>query len=80
MGLLVSTAREMEREPKDERGGRGREGGNANKQTPGFLKPCSGQRTGRLIGSASRTLIKCVGQGFVSYLEVVTRILLLVFT
>ena len=32
------------------------------------------QRTGRLTGSASRTLLTCVDQKFVSYREVVTRI------
>ena len=34
------------------------------------------QRTGRLTGSASRTILTCVDQKFVSYWEVVTRILI----
>ena len=61
-GCSVLAAREMEREPKDEGGGRGR-----GRRKPGDSENPAYQRTGRLIGSASRTLITCVGQRFVSY-------------
>ena len=54
-------------------GGEGKEG-NASRQIPGFWKPAR-QRAGRLIGLASRTLLRCVDQKFVSYWEVVTRII-----
>ena len=45
---------------------------------PGDFDNHARQRTGRLIGSASRTLITCVGQRFVSYWAVVTRLLLFI--
>ena len=57
---------------KYERGGRGRKETLADKPRD-FENPAR-QRTGRLIGSASRTLLTCVNQKFVSYREVVTRI------
>ena len=57
---------------KNERGGRGRKETLADKPRD-FENPAR-QRTGRLIGSASRTLLTCVDQKFVSYREVVTRI------
>ena len=57
---------------KNERGGRGRKETLADKPRD-FENPAR-QRTGRLIGSASRTLLTCVNQKFVSYREVVTRI------
>ena len=44
--------------------------GDACRQTPRFLKTCVRQRTQRLIGSASRTVLTCVDQRFVSYWEV----------
>ena len=72
-GCSVLAAQKMEREPKDEGGGRGR-----GRRKPGDFENPARQRTGRLIGSASRTLITCVGQRFVSYWEVVTRILLFI--
>ena len=61
----------MEREPKIERWGGGEGGGKEGKETLAdkgrdFEKP-AGQRTGRLIGWASRTLLTCVDQRFVSY-------------
>ena len=54
-------------------GGEGKEG-NANRQIPGFWKPAR-QRAGRLISLASQTLLRCVDQKFVSYWEVVKRII-----
>ena len=54
-------------------GGEGKEG-NASRQIPGFWKPAR-QRAGFLIGLANRTLLRCVDQKFVSYWEVVTRII-----
>ena len=57
---------------KYERGGRGRKETLADKPRD-FENPAR-QRTGGLIGSASRTLLTCVNQKFVSYREVVTRI------
>ena len=46
-------------------------GGGGKEETltdkPGDFDNHARQRTGRLIGSASRTLITCVGQRFVSY-------------
>ena len=57
---------------KNERGGRGRKETLADK--PRDFENSARQRTGRLIGSASRTLLTCVDQRFVSYREVVTRI------
>ena len=71
-GFFVLAAREMAREPKNEGGGRGRKETLADK--PGDFENPARQRTGRLIGSASRTLLTCVDQRFVSYREVVTRI------
>ena len=46
--------------------GEGKEG-NACRQTPSILKTCVRQRTQRLIGSVSRTMLTCVDQRFVSY-------------
>ena len=57
---------------KYERGGRGRKETLADKPRD-FENPAR-QRTERLIGSASRTLLTCVDQRFVSYREVVTHI------
>ena len=57
---------------KYERGGRGRKETLAEKPRD-FENPAR-QRTERLIGSASRTLLTCVDQRFVSYREVVTHI------
>ena len=57
---------------KNERGGRGRKETLADKPRD-FENPAR-QRTERLIGSASRTLLTCVDQRFVSYREVVTHI------
>ena len=57
---------------KNERGGRGRKETLVDKPRD-FENPAR-QRAGRLIGSASRTLLTCVNQKFVSYREVVTRI------
>ena len=57
-------------------GGEGKEG-NASRQTPGFWKPAR-KRAGRLIGLlglASWILLRCVDQKFVSYWDVVTRII-----
>ena len=67
----VLAAREMKWEPKNERGGRGRgrKEGNAWRQTPRFWGVR--QRTQRLISSASRTILSCVDQRFVSYWEVI---------
>ena len=59
---------------KYERGGRGRKETLADKPRD-FENPAR-QLTGRLIGSASRTFLTCVDQRFVSYREVVTRILI----
>ena len=69
-GFLVLTAGEMKREPKNERPGRerGRKKGRKRLQTnPSILKICVRQRTQRLIGSASRTILTCVDQRFVSH-------------
>ena len=61
----------MKRKPKKgkRRRGRGRKEGNACRQTP-RLKTCVRQRTQRLICPASRTILTCVDQRFVSYWEV----------
>ena len=64
----------MAREQKMKEGGRGRKETLADKPRD-FENPAR-QRMGRLIGSASRTLLTCVDQRFVSYREVVTRILI----
>ena len=50
---------------KEEGEGEGKEETLTDK--PGDFDNHARQRTGRLIGSASRTLITCVGQRFVSY-------------
>ena len=63
------TAREMKREPKNERGGEG-EGKEGRKETLAD-KPLDFEnvrsRMQRLIGSAIRTILTCVDQRFVSY-------------
>ena len=52
-----------------------KEGGGGGKRrkrlqtNPSILKTCVRQRTQRLIGSASRTMLTCVDQRFVSYWE-----------
>ena len=48
-------------------GGGGREGRKRLQTNPSILKTCVRQRTQRLIGSASRTMLTCVDQRFVSY-------------
>ena len=50
-------------------GGGGGEGeGRKRLQTnPSILKICVRQRTQRLIGSTSRTMVTCVDQRFISY-------------
>ena len=50
--------------------GRG-EGRKRLQTSPSILKTCVRQRTQRVIGSASRTILICVDQRFVSYWEVV---------
>ena len=52
---------------KNEIGGRGGEGRKRLQTNPSILKTCVRQRTQRLIGSASRTMLTCVDQRFVSY-------------
>ena len=47
--------------------GGGREGRKRLQANPSILKTCVRQRTQRLIGSASRTMLTCVDQRFVSY-------------
>ena len=61
--------REIKREPKNVRGGGGGggEGRKCLQTNPSILKTCVRQRTQRLIGSASRTILTCVDQRFVSY-------------
>ena len=49
--------------------GRG-EGRKRLQTSPSILKTCVRQRTQRVIGSASRTILICVDQRFVSYWEV----------
>ena len=51
-------------------GGGGGEGRKRLQTNPSILKTCVRQRTQRLIGSASRTMLTCVDQRFVSYWEV----------
>ena len=68
-GIFGLAAREMAREQKMKEGGG--EGRKLLQTNPASERD---QRTGRLIGSASRTLLTCVDQKFVSYREVVTRI------
>ena len=54
-----------------EGGGRGGGEGRKRLQTdPSILKTCVRQQTQRLIGSASRTILTCVDQRFISYWEV----------
>ena len=49
-------------------GGRGEGEGRKRLQTnPSILKICVRQRTQRLIGSTSRTMLTCVDQRFISY-------------
>ena len=50
-------------------GGGGGEGRKRLQTNPSILKTCVRQRTQRLIGSASRTMLTCVDQRFVSYWE-----------
>ena len=64
----------MKGEPKSERRGRGGGGGGGGKEgrkqlqtNHSILKTCVRQRTQRLIGSASRTILTCIDQRFVSY-------------
>ena len=45
----------------------GREGKKRLQTNPSILKTCVRQRKQRLIGSASRTMLTCVDQRFVSY-------------
>ena len=61
----VLAAREMKREPKNERGGRGRKETLADKPLD-FENLRSPAKQG-LIGSACRTVLSCVDQRFVSY-------------
>ena len=60
-GISVLTAQEMKGEPKNERGGRGR----GRKETL-TDKPLDFENL-RSPGSASRTILSCVDQRFVSY-------------
>ena len=48
-------------------GGGGREGRKRLQTNPSIFKTCVRQRTQRLIGSASQTMLTCVDQRFVSY-------------
>ena len=48
-------------------GGGGREGRKRLQTNPSILKTCVRQRKQRLIGSASRAMLTCVDQRFVSY-------------
>ena len=50
-------------------GGGGGEGRKRLQTNPSILKTCVRQRTQRLIGSVSRTMLTCVDQRFVSYWE-----------
>ena len=50
-------------------GGGGGEGRKRLQTNPSILKTCVRQRTQRLIGSVSRTVLACVNQRFVSYWE-----------
>ena len=50
-------------------GGGGGEGRKRLQTNPSILKTCVRQRTQRLIGSASQTMLTCVDQRFVSYWE-----------
>ena len=52
---------------KIKEGGGGGEGRKRLQTNPSILKTCVRQRTQRLIGSASRTILTCVDQRFVSY-------------
>ena len=60
-------ARNETRAKKMKVGGGGREGRKRLQTNPSILKTCVRQRTQRLIGSASRTMLTCVDQRFVSY-------------
>ena len=51
-------------------GGGGGEGRKRLQTNPSILKTCVRQRTQRLIGSASQTILTCFDQRFVSYWEV----------
>ena len=59
----------MKQEAKNESGAGGGEGRKRLQTDPSILKTCVRQRTQRLIGSASRTMLTCVDQRFVSYWE-----------
>ena len=61
-GFSVMTARETKRGPKNERGGGGGERTKRLQTNPSILKTCIRQRTQRLIGSVSRTILTCVDQ------------------
>ena len=58
---------ESQKMREGEGGGEGRKRLQTN---PSILKTCVRQRTQRLIGSASQTILTCVDQRFVSYWEV----------
>ena len=67
-GILgFGRARNETRAKKMKVGGGGREGRKRLQTNPSILKTCVRQRTQRLIGSASRTMLTCVDQRFVSY-------------
>ena len=58
-------ARNETRAKKVKVGSGGREGRKRLQTNPSILKTCVRQRTQRLIGSASRTMLTCVNQRFV---------------
>ena len=67
-GILgFDRARNETRAKRMKVGGGGREGRKRLQTNPLILKTCVRQRTQRLIGSASRTMLTCVDQRFVSY-------------
>ena len=67
--LSFDHARNETRAKKMKVGGGGGEGRKRLQTNPSILKTCVRQRTERLIGSVSRTVLTCVDQRFVSYWE-----------
>ena len=57
----------MERGPKIDRERRGKGRKDTLAEEPWHFENPARQRTGRLIGSASRTLLTCVDQRFISH-------------
>ena len=65
--VFLSAAREMNESQKMKEEGGGGEGRKRLQTNPSILKTCVRQRTQRLIGLESRTILTCVDLRFVLY-------------